>query len=493
MPPKKLSLVLLSCLAGAAAGLSLPHDAGVVILPMALTVLLWAAAAPCATPALQVFGWFFFCLLTSLPWLVWPLASPGEWSFVWALVLLIGLLALHASLYALVFAGLGLFKTGMGLRVAVTVFFVEIIRTQTPLALPWAYIGYSQVDNPIVRGLFPLGGVFAVSAFVCLWSGVLLSVFKPAHPSPPAPITHAHRRNSLLLLFALTLLASATSTFTWTSPEGPPIAVRVVHTHLMDSQKYEPAAQASSQQLMSDLAGQNDVAFTLFPELFLVMPAFQYDKAWRTELVEILARSGGHLLVGMPDAIVDGGGRVQGVANAVVHLGPNGKAGSQSKEKLIPFAEQTLDHALTRAVFGWFKVLPNANFSPGAGFPVHTLLVNNVPLGISICSEIADPFTVHGRSRNAQLLVNVASESWIDSPVLNGLMKRAIQARAMEAGKPMLRSSNVGTSGLITPSGAIHPTEDLHQIVQAQPASGVTPVVAWLAWWQAISASSTAD
>lgn len=486
MPPKKTTILFLSCLAGAAAGLSLPHDAGAVVLPMTLMILLWAVAAPSATPALQVFGWFFFCLLTALPWLVWPLASPSEWSFVWALVLLIGLLALHASLYALVFAGLGLLKTGMTLRLAVTVFLVELLRTQTPLALPWAYIGYSQVDNPIVRGLFPIGGVFAVSAFVCVWSGLLLSVLKPAQPNASGSAAPSRRRNSFLLL-ALTLLATAAGTINWTTPDGPPIKVRLVHTHLMDTDKYEPAAQTSSQQLMSDLASENDVAFTLFPELFLVMPAYQYDKAWRTELVETLARSGGHLLVGMPDAIVDGTGRVQGVANAVVLLGPRGKAGSQPKEKLIPFAEQTLDHALTRAVFRWFRVLPNANFSPGASPSNHTLVVNNIRLGISICSEIADPFTVHGRSRDAQLPVNVASESWIDSPALNGLMKKAIQARAMEAGKPMLRSSNVGISGLVTPSGDIQSVEDLHQIVEAQPTSGVTPLVAWLAWWQAIA------
>lgn len=487
MPPKKISLIFLSCLAGAAAGLTLPHDTGAVMLPMTLMILLWAVGAPSATPALQIFGWFFFCLLTALPWLVWPLASPGEWSFVWALVLLIGLLALHASLYALVFAGLGLLKTGMTLRLAVTVFLVELLRTQTPLALPWAYIGYSQVDNPIVRGLFPIGGVFAVSAFVCVWSGLLLSVLQPAQPSTSETETSAPRRNSLLLLLALTLLATAAGTISWTAPDGPPIKVRVVHTHLMDADKYEPAAQASSQQLMSELARENDAAFTMFPELFLVMPAYQYEKAWRTELVETLARSGGHLLVGMPDAIVDGSGRVQGVANAVVHLGPNGKVGSQPKEKLIPFAEQTLDHALTRAVFHWFRVLPNANFTPGTSPSSHTLAVNSTRLGISICSEIADPFTVHGRSRNAQLLVNVASESWIDSPALNGLMKKTIQARAMEAGKPVLRSSNVGISGHVTSSGYIQPVEDLHQIVEAQPTSGVTPLVAWLAWWQAIA------
>ncbi len=458
-----------------------------MVVPVALMVLLWVGAATHARPALHVFGWFFSCLLTALPWMVWPLASPGEWSFVWALVLLTGLLALHASLYAIVFAGLGLVRTGMTLRLVATVFVVELVRTQTPLALPWAYIGYSQVDNPIVRGLFPIGGVFAASAFVCLWSGTALSIVRPRQVSNTGR-AGAQRRNAIVLLLALTALATATSALTWTKAEGPPIAVRVVHTNLMDSLKYEAPAQEASQRLMSELAAMDDVAFTLFPELFLVMPAFQYDKAWRTELVEALSRSGGHLLVGMPDAIANEKGELKGVSNALVHLGPSGKAGSQPKEKLIPFAEQTLDHPLAQTVFRWFRVLPNANFMPGASRPDHTLSVAGVRLAASICSEIADPMTVHGRSRDAQLLVNVASESWIDSPTLDGLMKKAIQARVLEAGKPMLRSSNVGMSGHVTPLGAIHPAEDLYQIVQAQPMSGVTPLVAWLAWWQRISA-----
>lgn len=493
MPPKQIYLLLLSCLAGAASGLALPHDAGTLVVPMALMVLLWAVSVPCAHAVAQVFGWFFFFLLTALPWLVWPLASPGEWSFVWALFLLMGLLLLHASMYALVFALLGLTRTIPTIRLAIAIFLVELLRTQTPLALPWAFIGYSQVDNPIVRGLFPIGGVFAVSAFVCLWSGLLLSVIRTTLPSHAAQPNVASRSRLLLMLLSLTVLSSASGTLRWTTAEGPPIKVRLVHTHLMESGKYEPTAQLTSQQLLSDLAEKSDVAFTLFPELFLVMPAFQYDKAWRTDLIQTLAASGGHLLVGMPDAITDATGKLTGVANALVHLGSEGKAGSQPKEKLIPFAEQTLDHAMTRAVFRWFRVLPNANFTPGVSPSNHTLAVNGIRLGISICSEIADPFTVHGRSHKAQLLVNVASESWIDSPILNGLMKKAIQARAMEAGKPLLRSSNVGITGVITSSGAIRHSDDLHQVVEAQPTIGVTPAVAWMAWWRSNSAPSTND
>jgi apolipoprotein N-acyltransferase len=499
----------LALLVGSVCGRCISIDAGIIIIPLGLTVLFALLQQSSERMRLRrVFFWFFGCLFFSLSWMIWGLVAPDQSSLLFAILLMCVLFSLHSLVYVGVFWLIGIIfnplirryglrrvesvassfhgmDVGLALRLGFTVLISEFIRSYTEIGIPWGLLGYSQVDNPLFHGAFAIVGVYGVSALTVLLVGFcMLSLGGISY------LLSLRRQESVefnvvgmsfVPLFCIIVILGSTQSMRWTQAAGEPIAARVVHTHMLDELKYEPASQLVSQSTLLELAGKKDVAFTLYPELYLTAPAYAYKKEWRGHLVALIEASGNAQLIGMPDAVVTDAGGFLGLSNALVQIDAKGGFSRQVKEKLIPFAETELRNPLLYKISRWFSSYPNSNFISGPmhhdNSPKAHLSVDGIALSASLCSEIASPFLIQSRSFGRQILVNSSSESWIVSDVLNGLVLKALKARVLESQKPLLRASNVGFSGLIDVDGAFQETLDLTGVFLVQPYVGETPVV----------------
>ena len=489
---------------GLVAGILIAESISMVLTPLCLAILFWRQQQRQERAMLWLFLWFFAYHIASLSWMAWALDSPSQWSFAWAACLLYAVFALHALVYPGIFLVLNgaanLLRKVPGVNVGpligpmgrafifgTTILLSDLIRTQGDFGIAWGFVGYSQVDNPLLKGIFPVIGIYGVSGLLGFLAAYLTLFVKAdvlLEGRPEANRFLQQRRALAGIFIGIVIGMLLLGRIEWTSPEGPPMLARSVHTHLPDSIKYDPPARQASEDLLLELSAMADVSFTLYPELFLVSPAYTHGIAWRQQIIHAVARSNNHQLIGMPDAIVDSKGALLGLSNSVVQIGPSGVIARRPKEKLIPFAEQAefTGSGLLDFFLQVFNTFPNSNFTPSGQGNTSPFFIHGIPMSVSICSEIVNPLIVHSRGEAAKLLLSASSESWIRSRILDGLIVRAVKARVLESQKPMFRSANVGLSGYIDASGSIREFNDLHTVYLVQPHSGNTPFVLWMGW-----------
>jgi apolipoprotein N-acyltransferase len=118
---------------------------------------------------------------------------------------------------------------------------------------------------------------------------------------------------------------------------------------------------------------------------------------------------------------------------------------------------------------------------PGSG-DSRPFLIGNLKMGAVICSELMNPLVYHARAANAHIMLNAASESWIESAVLEGLILQATKARVLESRKPLLRTANVGYAGYVHIDAEVSSFTALHQKWHVPAYEGATPYTRLMRW-----------
>ena len=102
-------------------------------------------------------------------------------------------------------------------------------------------------------------------------------------------------------------------------------------------------------------------------------------------------------------------------------------------------------------------------------------------VGVSICYEDAFTHVINEAVPQVQLLANLSEDAWFGDSLAPHQRLQMARARAIETGRPMIRSSNNGLSALIDADGRVH--EIAPQFVRTvvrgdvQPMTGITPFV----------------
>ena len=118
--------------------------------------------------------------------------------------------------------------------------------------------------------------------------------------------------------------------------------------------------------------------------------------------------------------------------------------------------------------------------------------VKGVKLGISICFEDAFSRDVMRDMPDANILVNASNDAWFGDSLAPHQHLQMAKMRAIETGRPMVRSTNTGISAFIDAKGRIEQVSEQFKIQSltqpVQGRSGITPfyyfvkVQGWLAF-----------
>lgn len=147
-----------------------------------------------------------------------------------------------------------------------------------------------------------------------------------------------------------------------------------------------------------------------------------------------------------------------GIYNSALIVNDQGRLIAQyDKIRLLPFGEYV---PLPR----W---LPGANlitvivgdFTPGARFTL--MPVGQARVGVFICVESAYPFIAGSLTRKgADVLINISNDGYLGrTAVMRQHLANAV-FRAVENNRPILRVTNTGISGYITPRGEVKDATD---------------------------------
>jgi apolipoprotein N-acyltransferase len=236
----------------------------------------------------------------------------------------------------------------------------------------------------------------------------------------------------------------------WTQEVGQPLTVRLLQGDVKQDQKFDTA-------YLVDIIGRYQGMITAAPADLIATPETaipvtpqQLPPAYLGGLQSFAAQTGSPLMIGIPT--MDSPTRY---SNSVIAFGPGSSPYRYDKHHLVPFGE------FIPPGFRWFTDLmhiPLGDQTRGkalqAPFPVKDQLV--LP---NICYEDAFGEEIAAQLRNAPrpatLLLNVSNLAWYGDSVAIPQHLQISQMRAIETGRPMLRSTNNGATAVIDGRGTV--------------------------------------
>jgi apolipoprotein N-acyltransferase len=316
---------------------------------------------------------------------------------------------------------------------------------------PWALIGYSQYQTPIVLQVAALTGVHGLSFILVAANAGLAQLLGSRRSSWSIP--------PLILPLAVGLLL--TSLCVDSPPPLQTMRVGIVQGSVDQSTKWNRVSLTQTTGTHLRLArqlhreGQQDLI--VFPETAfpfrLDHPNYEIHRRWLFELAQELDTS---LLVGSLGSSSEQG--AAGLYNRAFLINADGRIGDYAdKVHLVPFGE----YLPMKWIFGYLDELTaeSGAFDPGQmGHKILRLThgVSTTPFAVFICYESIFPQIARQQTlAGAQFLINTTNDGWFGTTSAPAQHLSMAVLRAVENGRAVVRAANTGISCLIDPRGAI--------------------------------------
>ncbi len=350
-------------------------------------------------------------------------------------------------------------------------FSMEWMKGWVLTGFPWLSIGYAHVDSPLA-GFAPLIGVYGVGS-ISIWISLLLVRFKQ------------QRDYRLLGIIALIGVAGyLLQSVQWTQPAGEPLDIAMVQGNIPQDKKWRRELrnqiintywQSSQPLLDSDLV--------VWPEV--AIPARSEDvQPLLNSITQKLQAHNTRLLTGI---IVTDRANDE-YFNSMILLGL--EQGVYHKRHLVPFGE----YYPFRSLISWMRQyirIPMSDMSAGSDQqPMMSVKGNRI--GVSICFEDVFSRDINLDLPAANILLNTSNDAWFGDSLAPHQHLQIARMRAIETSRPLVRSTNTGSSAFIDHKGNISQALSLFKLetarAQVQGRSGATPFITFAKFqpWLAI-------
>lgn len=409
-----------------------------------------------------LFGFGLFAVGVS--WVYVSIHQYGEAATPLALMMTFAFVLFLAAIFATPWLLLGLFQRNPYSLIAgfASVWFLgEWLRGWFLTGFPWLYLGQAHLHSNLSGWLPIIGsqGVGFIQALICATFATTL-LYRRQNPRLYALTGLA------ILVYLASILLDAKE---WTAPEQVQ-QVTLIQPNIPLQDKWNPALRDANLQRLLDLsrdAWNTDIL--VWPEAALPLTTLGND--------DLLNQLTGYL---GPETSLLTGRLVYNPANRRFYnnlIGLGAARGEYSKRRLVPFGEYVPLEDQLRGLIEFFD-LPMSVIS--AGEPQQeSLTAGDAKLAIALCYEIAYGNQVAADSRDANLLITISNDTWFGDSIGPHQHFQLAQIRARETGKPVLRGTNNGISGVIDHRGnAVAQTgQFIATSLQAEviPHSGSTP------------------
>ncbi|GLR75488.1 apolipoprotein N-acyltransferase [Aliivibrio sifiae] len=340
---------------------------------------------------------------------------------------------------------------------------------------PWLWLGYSQIDSPLsVWG--PIFGVEGITAIILISSGAIAYAL-------------LEKKWGLLLIPAILAATSfAIKPFDWVTPQPDKVTkVALIQGNINQALKWLPRERWPTIMKYMDLTRKNwDADLIVWPEA--AIPALEMEiPSFLRNLDSAATMNNSTIITG-----VVGQSPTGNFYNNIISLGMNGTGGYDytdqprySKHHLLPFGEFVPFEKLLRPLAPIFN-LPMSSFSRG-DYIQPNMEASGTRLAPALCYEIVYGEQVRENiTEQTDYILTLSNDAWFGTSIGPLQHMEMAQMRALETGKPVIRSTNNGVTAITDHKGNI--TEQIPQFTTAVlrgeviPTTGTTPYRYWGTW-----------
>lgn len=422
---------------------------------LSLLGLLYVAKIPQKQTALgATFCWALSFFSIGVSWLHVSIHQFGGAPLIVSYLLVI-LLAAYLSLYPLLFTYLvRRFQVDSLIMFPVIWTFTEYLRGWVFTGFPWLQFGYTQIDSPFA-GIAPIFGVEGLTFFVMWLSAVIFNtVF----------VLWQKSEKNKLLAVNITMLAIVGGLSAYSSGKqytkevtDKALTITLAQGNIEQNLKWDPEYLIRTleiyQRLIIQHLGSSDII--ILPESAL--PALEnHLQPFFQTLQQAANAKGTEIITGT----VYQDEKIGKLLNSIVVLGGSqhtyhaDTAPRYNKHHLVPFGEYVPLENLLRPLGTVFN-LPMSAFQSGHKIQP-PLFAKQRAFTSAICYEIILGAQLQQNLHpNTDFILTISNDAWFGDSIGPWQHLQMARMRALELGKPLVRSTNTGISVFIDAQGKI--------------------------------------
>jgi len=422
------------------------------------------------------FGWF----ASGISWVHVAIDQFGGMPLVVSILLML-LLCLYLSIFPAIACYLAA-KLAINKRfnlwlLPVTWLISEYIRGVFLTGFPWLSLGYTQINSPL-NVLAPVIGEFGLTSVILLICVSLYSI-----------ITTAQRKLPSMVLLTVFLSVVLLQQITWTSPSEKSVNVALIQGNIEQDIKWEKDQVWPTMLKYLDLSRVNfDADIIIWPE-----SAITSLEPMAQDFLSMANKSAALKESAIITGILNFNFESKEYFNSLIVLGKEQQSDEEGsyfygnknrfdKYHLLPIGEFVPFQEWLKPIAPLFN-LPNSSFSRG-DFIQPNIVANGINLLPLICFEIAFPSQLGANFQsNTDVLLTVSNDSWFGDSHGPHQHLDIARMRALEFGRPLIRSTNNGVTAVVDHKGNI--TKTIPQFEEAvlkstvQLVTGKTPYSQW--------------
>lgn len=451
--------------------------------------LLWLVADKTKKQAMLVgFSWGIGYFLAGVHWVYISIKQYGEVPTSVAIIIL-GLLVSYLALYPMLFAWLlracDRFAPKFSIKQLVLLAPIlwqvtEFLRGYILTGFAWLELGYSQLDSPL-RNYFPIVGINGVTLLLTMCCG--LGVYCLYNFRRITFIKHTY--GAIIALFAIIIAPISLNLVNWTTIDHSRTAnFSLIQGNILQSLRWSREQLDNTLQTYASLTEKNFGKDKIIIWSEASVTDYEINQQPYLQFLDNEARANGsEIAVGIIDYRIGDNGANTDIYNTLLVLGENTpyqypNANRYQKHHLVPFGEFTPFRFLLDPIADILDI-PMSSMQEGAEKQPQ-LTMKGFKFTTAICYEvILSNLMWKNFAPDTDFLLTVSNDAWFGDSIGPKQHLQMAQARALEFGRPMIRSTNTGITAIIDHHGYI--IEQLPQFqtnvlnYKLSPTVGLTP------------------
>ena len=317
--------------------------------------------------------------------------------------------------------------------------FFEWIKGWIFTGFPWLTMGYSQVPSSPLVGFLSIIGIYGLTLILTSLALLISLIF-----------LNKNKRSQLLKVGVLAVVlvsGKLLKYIEWTEPSGEPISISLVQGNIAQDIKWQKETVTQTLQIYQKLIQKTKGQIILLPETALPLLAEYIPETFKKSILLHASKERAHVLIGAIER------HDTKYFNVVLNLDSDSSQ-VYRKSHLVPFGEFIPLKFIFQYIYTHYLNMPMNDLSRGS-IRQEPMAIENQKIAFNICYEDVFGEEIIRALPSATILANVSNDAWYGRSIAAYQHLQFSQARAIETGRMVIRSTNTGATAIIDEHGVV--------------------------------------